>query len=296
MVLTKQLQVLIQSSLAQGRDFEDIRSILMKQGFQDADISELFAQYRGAADTVQQPKVTPAVDTDLGLIKTQTSTPPVVPPVAAPVKAKEQIFNQNFVHPEVKPGFVPVGFEAPDTAQEVVKNDVDTFMNVGTNTQTAAHAMNQQQNEKLPAPGTVPLPSELKNETPKVLNESGITNGEVAQPVAPMPIQTRDPSQKYINVGFAGMPEMEKVLYEEEIKKKEKSPWPLVFALLILISLMCAFFYWFFILNKDTGEMTESEKLLQEIENEKAAQQTPVTPPTPTGPVDPFTGLPVEGN
>ncbi len=290
MVLTKQLQVLIQSSLAQGRDFEDIRSILMKQGFQDADISELFAQYRGAADTVQQPKVAPVVDTDLGLIKTQTSTPPV----AVPVKAKEQIFNQNFVHPEVKPGFVPVGFEAPDTAQEDVKNEVDTFMNVGTNTQTAAHTMNQQQNEKLPAPGTVPLPSELKNEAPKVLNESGIAEGEVAQTAAPMPMQTRDASQKYINVGFAGMPEMEKVLYEEEVKKKEKSPWPLVIALLILISLMGAFFYWFFILNKDTGEMTESEKLLQEIENEKAAQESPVTPPAPTGPVDPFTGLPLE--
>jgi hypothetical protein len=303
MVLTKQLQVLIQSSLAQGRDFEDIRSILMKQGFQDADISELFSQYRGAADTVQQPKAPPITDTDLGLIKTQTSTPPIT----APVKAKEQIFNQNFVHPEVKPGFVPVGFEAPDTAQEDVKNEIDTFMNVGTNTQTAAHTMNQQQNlaqqtmtqeqrDKLPAPGTVALPSELKNEAPKVLNESGVAEGEVAQPVAPIPVQTRDASQKYINVGFAGMPEMEKVLYEEEVKKKEKSPWPLVFALLILISLMGAFYYWFFILNKDTGEMSESEKLLQEIENEKAAEQMPVTPPAPTGPIDPFTGLPLESS
>lgn len=282
MILTKQLQMVIQSSLAQGRDFEDVRSILMKQGFQDADISELFSQYRGATDAVQQTKVAPTVDTDLGLIKTQTSTPPVAPQVTAPIKAKEQIFNQNFVHPEVKPGFVPVGFEAPDTAQEDVKSEVDTFMNVGTNTQTAAHTVNQQQNEKLPAPGTVPLPSESKNDA------------QVA-PI-PEPIHQRDPSQKYINVGFAGMPEIEKVVAEEQAKKIEKSPWPLVFALLILISLMGGFFYWFFVLNKDSGEILESEKLLQELQTQNAKPVEPVMPPTPTGPVDPFTGLPVEAN
>lgn len=295
MILTKQLQMVIQSSLAQGRDFEDVRAILMKQGFQDADISELFSQYRGGAQSVQQPKIeTKTTDTDLGLIKTQTSTPPV----SAPVKAKEQIFNQNFVHPEVKPGFVPVGFEAPDTAQEDVKNEVDTFMNVGTNTQTAAHTISQEdfkQKEKLPAPGTTLLPNEINQTAPKIINEQGVTDSENnPAPAAPVLTPAIDPSKKYINVGFGGMPEIEKVLAEEQAKKIEKSPWPLVFVLLILIALMGGFFYWFLVLNKDTGEMTESEKLLQELENEKTAEQAPIAPPAPTGPVDPFTGLPLE--
>jgi hypothetical protein len=289
MILTKQLQVVIDSSLAQGRDYEDIREILMKQGFQDADISELFAQHRGGAQTVQQPKIT---DTDLGLIKTQTSTPPV----ATVQTPKEQLFNKNFVHPEIKPGFVPVGFEKEDTPQSEVKSEIDTFMNVGTNTQTAAHAMNQEQNKNLPAPGTVPLPSELNQVAPKIINEQGLSNGENPMSTAPVSVPSIDSSKKYINVGFGGMPEIEKVLAEEQAKKIEKSPWPLVFVLLILIALMGGFFYWFLVLNKDTGEMTESEKLLQELESEKTAEQTPIAPPAPTGPVDPFTGLPIEGN
>jgi hypothetical protein len=285
MILTKQLQAVIDSSLAQGRDYEDIRAILMKQGFQDADVSELFAQHRGAAQTVQQPKVT---DTDLGLIKTQTSTPPVMPTQTP----KEQLFNKNFVHPEVKPGFVPVGFEKTDTPQADVKSDVDTFLNVGTNTQTAAHILSQEEKEKLPAPGTTLLPNEMK--TPKVMNEQGVTAGEnIPEPVV-MAQPVIDPSKKYINVGLSGMPEIQKVMAEEQAKKIEKSPWPLVFALIILIALMGGFFYWFFVLNKDSGEISESEKLLQELQAEKQKESQPVTPPVPTGPVDPFTGLPLE--
>jgi hypothetical protein len=197
MILSKQLQVVIESSLAQGRDYEDIRDILMKQGFQDADINELFSQYRGAQPAPSAPAQTPPttdqtpVDTDLGLVKPQVETAPVTPPVA-PIKAQEQIQNQNFaqpfvqsevlpeIKPEIKPGFVPVGFEADDSAQANVKAEVDTFLNVGTNTQTAAHRMNQEQNlvteqkERLPAPGTTLLPSEMNTvvSTPKVINEN----------------------------------------------------------------------------------------------------------------------------
>jgi len=288
MILTKQLQVVIDSSLAQGRDYEDIRAILIKQGFQDADISELFSQYRGAANSVVQPKIT--TDTDLGLKKNQTSTPPVAP-VQTP---KEQLFNKNFVHPEVKPGFVPVGFEKQEAPQAEVKGDVQTFLNVGTNTQTAAHMMGEQ-NKNLPSPGTTLLPNELSNESASVTQASeSMQESTTIETVLQTIIPKRDPSQKYINVGLSGMPEIQKVVAEEQAKKIEKSPWPLVFALLILIALMGGFFYWFFILNKDSGEVLESEKLLQEIQSQNAKPVEPATPPTPTGPIDPFTGLPLE--
>lgn len=291
MILTKQLQAVIDSSLAQGRDYEDIRAILMKQGFQDADISELFAQHRSVPQSVQQSKI--STDTDLGLIKTvpQQTQKSSVP--QNQVSAKEQLFNQNFVHPEVKPGFVPIGFEKESTPQSQVKSDIDTFMNIGTNTQTAAHMVNAKQGEKLPAPGTVPLPSELKN-TPKLINESGFAEGEQQEQVIQQVPQTKIQEQQYINVGFAGMPEMEKVLAEEQSKKIEKSPWPLLITLIVLVALIGGFFYWFFVLSKDSGEVLESEKLLQELQAEKTKQSQPETPPSPTGPVDPFTNEPIQ--
>lgn len=273
MILTKQLQAVIDSSLNQGLDYEDVRALLMKQGFQDADISDLFAQHRGPAPSVQQPKV--SSDTDLGLMKTQTSTPPVIEPQTK----KEQLFNKDFVHPEVKPGFVPVGFEKTETPQAEVKEEVQQFMNVGTNTQTAANLMAK---EKLPAPGTVPLPSEMKQ-------------NEVAKEKMPVAVPTNiNPSEKYINVGLSGMPEIEKVVAEEQAKKVQKSPWPLVVALIILIGLMGGFFYWFIVLNKDSGEVSESQKLLDELQSENQKQNEAPVPTTPSGPTDPFTGLPLE--
>ncbi len=298
MIITKQLEVLIQSSLAQGRDYDDVRSILLKQGFQDADISELFSQYRGGIDVSKQ--------INKEVVPVQTS---VVPKI----ETKDKLFTKDFVHPEVKAGFVPVGFESEPSPQANVQEDVQKFMNVGTNTETAGDVFNREQSRKLPAPGTTLLPNELLNQKlpapgttlqpsellsqkqnsttaePKVLNETGLVDGEVTAPpieITQAPVE----GQKYINVGFGGMPEMEKVLAEEKAKKIEKSAWPLVMVLLILLSLIGGFLYWFFIANKDNGELTESEKLLQELQNEKKEVEAPVAPPEPTGPRDPFTG------
>lgn len=267
MILTKQLQVVIESSLAQGRDYDDIREILMKQGFQDADINELFSQYRGGAVQAQQPKV--STDTDLGLMKPQAATPPVMPAQTP----KEQLFNKDFVHPEVKPGFVPVGFEQNNSPQSEIKDEVKTFMNVGTDTQTAANMVAKEQ--ELPAPGTAPLPNEI-----------------AATPV----VETkRDPSQKYINVGFGGMPEMEKVMAEEQAKKIEKSPWPLLVVLIILLMIFGGIAYaWFFIFRPEVRTLTDEEKFLQELQQSKEQENIPA--PEPTGPRDPFTNQLLETN
>lgn len=297
MILTKQLQVLIESSLAQGRDYENIRDILMKQGFQDADISELFSQYRGSEQVVQKSasanEVAPAVNTDLGLIKSQTN---VAPSVAQEenLNAKEKLFNHDFVHPKIKPGFVPVGFEKEGTAQSAVKASTQTFMNVGTNTQTAAHLMTSG-GERLPAPGTTLLPNEIANQKkenlpPKVLNETGAVEGEA--PVSNVPfVPNKVQAQQYINVGFAGMPEMEKVLAEEQAKKIEKSPWPMVIVLLVLLSLIGIFFYWFLVLNKTDEQSSEILNQLIKVEDEVPTE--PVVPEY-TGPRDPFTNEPLE--
>lgn len=279
MILTKQLQVVIESSLAQGRDYDDIREILLKQGFQDADINELFAQYRGNSDPVAQK---PPTDTDLGLVKTQTSTPPVAP-VQTP---KEQLFNKDFVHPEVKPGFVPVGFESTPSPQSQVKEEIQTFMNVGTNTQTAANRVAKEESvaaeEKLPAPGTVNLPNEFK----QAVQKYAVPNSN-PEPT-PEPItQTKSQGTQMINVGFGGMPEIEKVLAEENAKKAEKSPWPLVIVLVLLIAIFGGFAYaWFFIFNPEPIGFTEEQE---------APPESPL-PPEPTGPRDPFTNQLLETN
>ncbi len=343
MILTKQLQVVIESSLAQGRDYEDIRDILLKQGFQDADISDLFSQYRS------------------------TATPtPMTTVVEAPKYSHP--YSRDFEKPQVRPDFVPVGFEKKpesSSAQSSLEGDIQKFMNVGTNTQTAKDILLKPESQaqvrtiptpapisepvfkpvsevvpnvsgepkidlqadsqieqeiktqvgsdfasnvstpaqNLPAPGTVPLPSELENQTaqattahttPKVLDEQGLAQGEVVQQVQQDFVPTKVQAQQYINVGFGGMPEMEKVMSEERAKNIEKSPWPLVFVLIILLGLIGGFLYWFYMLNQPSGEVTESEMLLQELQNQNQQQeQTPA--PQPTGPIDPFTGLPVEG-
>ncbi|MFA7193484.1 MAG: hypothetical protein WC087_01025 [Candidatus Paceibacterota bacterium] len=300
MILTKQLQVLIESSLAEGRDYEDIRDVLMKQGFQDADISELFSQYRGSEPAVKNPVPTigtttsPEVDTDLGLIKSQTNVAPsVVAPAEENLKAKEKLFKHDFVHPEIKKGFVPVGFEKEGSAQSAVKDSAQTFMNVGTNTQTAAHLM-ASGGQRLPAPGTTLLPNEIANQkensTPKVLNETGSVEGEA--PVSSVPFMpTKVQAQQYINVGFAGMPEMEKVLAEEQQKKIEKSPWPMIFVLIVLLGLIGLFFFWFFFLNKTDEQSSEILDQLIKVEDEAPAEPAP---PEYTGPRDPFTNEPLE--
>lgn len=282
MILTKQLQVVIQSSLAQGRDYEEIRDILMKQGFQDADISELFSQYRGAnpAPASTQP--------------VSASTPSTLESVSV---SKSDFVPVGFDNAPPKKDFVPVGYSTPqkdlsmkNSAQDYLKGDVQKFMNVGTNTQTASDLlMKAESKPNLPAPGTTLLPSEMNTavSTPKVINESGLAEGEVAPaPVAFIP--TKVQAQQYINVGFAGMPEMEKVLEEEKVKNIEKSPWPLVFVLLFLLVLLGGFIYWFLFINADD---TSSDVLDQLIVPEA---ETPVAPPAPVGPLDPFTNLPIE--
>jgi hypothetical protein len=319
MVLTKQFQVLIQSSLAQGRDYEDIREILMKQGFQEADITQLFSDYRGGAGAtaVQQAQVRSEFDdalspTELGIYKAEAGGDvPVKPaPITAPLSttANTNPNVHNFVPPKVKKDFVPVGFEEEESAQRRVQNDVTTFMNVGTNTQTAKDILSRQETSlvgnlpvagRLPAPGTMPLPSEINTQTttPKVFNDKGVSENDPI-PVMENPIvaQKIDPSQKYINVGLSGMPEIEKVMMEEQAKKIEKSPWPLAIVLIFILAMIGGgFYWWFYIFNAPSTEETESEKLLQEIQIQKEADAQAQIPVEPTGPVDPFTGLPVEG-
>ncbi len=269
MILTKQLQVVIQSSLAQGRDYEDVRNILLKQGFEDGDISELFSQYRGSD-----------VKGD--------SLGDALPAPAAPA-------------PILKPDFVPVGYSVPQkdmkantSAQDYLQSDVQKFMNVGTNTQTASDIlMRQQTASKLPAPGTTLTPNEIANQTahttPKVLNDTGVVEGEVA-PVSVPTTPTKIQAQQYINVGFAGMPEMEKVLTEEQAKKIEKSPWPLVFVLVTLLFIFGGFFYWFFFINVEKTSSDILDKLVKPVKTEEVAP----TVPEYTGPRDPFTNLPLE--
>jgi hypothetical protein len=294
MILTKQLQVVIESSLAQGRDYEDIRDILMKQGFQDADISELFSQYRGS---------NPEPKKEVEAVSEAVSTPtPSAPAIFTPV---------GFENKLPKKDFVPFGYPMPQkdmnsntSAQDFLQGDVQKFMNVGTNTQTAkdilmkqdsGQTQTQSQTTRLPAPGTTMPPTEISQKsttaetTPEVVQEEVIktTKSQLSEFVSSL-VPRKTEGQHYINVGFAGMPEMEKVLSEEQSKNLEKSPWPLVFVLLFVLSIFSGFFYWFFIVNK---EAPASDILDQLIIPEPEA---PAPPPVPTGPVDPFTNLPLE--
>lgn len=344
MVLTKQLQVLIQSSLAQGRDYEDIREILMKQGFQESDITDLFSNYRGgiASEQAKTAQVKSEYDnalspTELGIYKAEVEQN--APVSSIPVSTPDTPNFKEFVHPKVKKDFIPIGFEEEASAQKSVQNDVTTFMNVGTNTQTAKDILSRQETSgvkrKLPAPGTTLLPNEIANmqnsansvsqapfttpvsvpttpttsstpsmpntpTAPKVFNEQGVTEEELAM-VKDIPdvVHEKDPSKKYINVGLSGMPEIEKVLREEQAKKIEKSPWSLVLVLIFVLAMIGGFAYWwFFIFNKVDGEMTEGEKLLQEIriqkETQTEAEAQAKIPVEPSGPVDPFTGAPLD--
>lgn len=87
MILNKQLQVLIESSLAQGRDYEDIRNILLKQGFKDEDISDLFSQYRGGNFSAENV-VKEEVQTEIQKPQTIATEPKIT-------NAKDELLTQT---------------------------------------------------------------------------------------------------------------------------------------------------------------------------------------------------------
>lgn len=226
MILSKQLQVLIESSLSQGRDYEDIRSILLKQGFKDDDISDLFSQYRGDS-----------------FVKNDSPKNEII--------QKQDFSNIN-------------------NAQKSVGGDVDKFLNVGTNTQTAKDVLLKEQT-KMQSVGEV-----------KMMGEDFVSAGVVRGVQA----------QQYINVGLSGMPEIENVLREESEKKTDKSAAPLVILLILVLAMIGGFFYWLLVL-KDGGAAIINEKVSDEdLVDTNVATETPqVVNPAE---IDPFTGKPFE--
>ena len=221
MILNKQLQVLIESSLAQGRDYEDIRSILLKQGFKDDDISDIFSQYRGGGSLVNNTK-------------------------------KEEVQND---------------FSNVSQAQKSVGQDVEQFLNVGTNTQTAKDLLLKEQSKFQSTPEI------------KVVGEDFGIAGKVNRGIQ---------AQQYINVGLSGIPEIENVLAEEKEKKIEKSIAPMVIILVLVIAMIGGFFYWLLVL-KDGGASIINDKVSDQ-ELGELNQATNTKPDIKSGEVDPFTG------
>lgn len=226
MILNKQLQVLIETSLAQGRDYEDIRNILLKQGFKDDDITELFNSYRGG------------LSGDV--------------PVAEQIIQSEKVVQQT---PREEP--VPIATAKDELLTQTSKTEITPVQNV-------------------------------INETAAGYDESLVRYpGEEMSAQGAEQVSKKD-SEKYINVGFAGMPEMENVLAEEEFKKREKSAAPLVITLLTLVGLIGGFLYWLLVL-KDGGAAIINDKAGTNTQNIEAEPATP-TPPEIPGSRDPFTG------
>lgn len=226
MILSKQIQVLIETSLAQGRDYEDIRNILLKQGFKDDDISELFSAYRGGEVVASvAPQIKEVV---------QTPEPELKAPIS---KAKDQLLVETTKTENVSANYSQVQSSIDETASGYEES-------------------------------LVKYPGEK------------ISAQDIGQ------ISKKD-SEKYINVGFAGMPELENVLAEEEFKKKEKSAAPLVITLLTLVALIGGFLYWLLVLTDGGAATPAVSPTPEDIETTETA--TP-TPPEIPGSRDPFTG------
>lgn len=233
MILNKQLQVLIESSLAQGRDYEDIRNILLKQGFKDDDITDLFSQYRGGDFATEN-----VVQTEEKV--EENKTPQTISPELKTTNAKDELLTQT--------SKTEINLSQKQQAQNIVDKSAEGY------------------EESL-----VKYPDEQKHlEEYSKINENN--------------------SQKVINIGLSGMPEIQNVLAEESAKKSEKSAAPLVITLLTLLVLISGFFYWLLVL-KDGGAAILKDKA--GITNTSTTTPDTVATPTPPeipGSRDPFTG------
>jgi len=91
-MITKQLKVLLDTSLSAGRTYDDIRGMLAMQGFSTEDINALFTEYRaetsgGVAAPSATPTPAPVEPTPVSV----TATPPPTSPTPSPIQTPPSV-------------------------------------------------------------------------------------------------------------------------------------------------------------------------------------------------------------
>ena len=253
-MLTKQLEVLIKSSLDTGKKLDDIRQILKIQGFLDSAITEIFAEYRQGskgsyvAETQQSqvPKQENNIIQPNHNLANQTppqsqQTPVSNIPTSVPKKETDSISNwENTVA------------QMPPVSQVEVKNT--------TQTQTLPGSQNQ-----TPQPVQNP-PVQEQNDTSYI---DQIRNAESGGAIG-----------SSINVGLGGNPELENAAYNAMQQESKKSPVGLIITLVFVLLIIVGFLYWFFFLTENSILDKEEDLLPSE----------PVEEQVDPGTIDPFTG------
>lgn len=129
-MLTKQLQVLIDTSLANGQSYDEIRGMLSLQKFSDSDITDIFSQYDAVVDAAipQQAAAAPVAQespkpvTQKVPIGMEKFVPPTAPPKANPKPvSKEKVFSGTTIDLDDGDDISFVEEEAAEQAEYNVK-------------------------------------------------------------------------------------------------------------------------------------------------------------------------------
>lgn len=194
-MLTKQLKVLIETSLENGKDFDAIREILKLQGFSDNDITEMFDAYRSGdgkahgsfiKEQLTSQKAAPAQAPDFVPQQTAHTTPPA----ASVAQSTPQMASAP--QPDVQPPQAGVVTSQADLASEVdIEFDAETQDRIKTAPET--HAGLQQVIPRKEEAETIDVDADF-NEAQVSVTPQNIPTPSVAPPVQAAPVASATPA------------------------------------------------------------------------------------------------------
>lgn len=292
-MITKQLKVVIDTSLKAGKTMDDVRGVLRLQGFDDQRIDTIFSEYDNPqSNSMSQIKKEADLTTDQ--IKNNY--------VPNPTQVDKPVQSNNFV-----------GI-----------NDTVTNNNIPNQAQVQAQAPNPNLNQSPPVSQSIPpAPQNLNNQ--QVKQDASKVTGQVLQQME-IPKSESVRQQGVLNnqsrafAGIGNIPEHQRAQRAaREFKGGKKSMAPIIVTFIFVFLMVGGFFYWYFRIyvplqkesQEDRIERLKSERGItstttqaitpEEIEKERLntlkMNESSRSAPSVVEPregIDPFTGRPVE--
>lgn len=273
-MLTKQLKVLLDTSLSAGRTYEDVRGMLKMQGFIDSDINLVFEEYRGsgaaqsaapqtanpapaAAPSVPQspqPPQPPNPFSSTPFTPPIVSPPPAAPqtPVAQPADVPE-VTQSEVLRSEVPAGFMPdiippeqVAPPTYATPSPIQPGDPRTYMppaDSGIEVVSKPKPTADDMSAFTSPFAAHTTPAQTSTYVPPVATAAPVTS-----PASMTQEQVPHTSGAGIQVGLGGIPELQHAVSKQHERQQHSSVAIYITVLLLLLMCVGAFFFWYLVI------------------------------------------------